>query len=57
MTDMNRVTIKELYWELDSDASNKSWDDAKEIEVVPRKMIEMIIERCKEIQNLPCSKR
>lgn len=43
---MSTVTIKELYWELNSDASNKSWDDAKEIEIVPRKIVEMIIDRC-----------
>ena len=48
---MSRVTIKDLYWELDSDASNKSWDDAKEIEIVPRKIVEMIIERCVEDVN------
>lgn len=46
---MSRVTIKELYWEINEDkyASNV-WDGYKDIEVVPRKMVEMIIEKCRQ---------
>lgn len=44
---MSRVAIKDLYWEINQDkyASNV-WDGYKDIEIVPRKMVEMIIERC-----------
>ena len=49
---MNHVTIKELYWEISEDKYgdkvNNVWEDYKDIEVVPRKMVEMIIERCKK---------
>lgn len=44
---MSRVAIKDLFWEISNDkyASNV-WDGYKDIEVVPRKIVEMIIERC-----------
>lgn len=44
---MSSVKIKELYWEIERDNyASKVWDGYKDIEVVPRKMVEMIIERC-----------
>ena len=48
---MGRVTIKELYWELSSDEMlrNFIWDGCKDIEVIPRKIAERIIEKCEEI--------
>ena len=50
---MSRVSIKELYWELNEELreSDKSWKDIRDIEIVPRKMVEMIIEMCIEIQR------
>ena len=47
---MSRVTMKDIYWELSSDQMFRDfmWDSCKDIEVVPRKMVEMIIERLKE---------
>ena len=52
---MSRVTIKDLFWEISQDryASNV-WDGYKDIEVVPRKMVEMIIERCEGTINCAC---
>lgn len=45
---MSRVTIKELYWEINEDEhADDVWEDYKDIEVVPRKTVEMIIEECK----------
>lgn len=47
---MGRVTIKELYWEIDRDTyASNVWNGYKDIEVVPRKMVERIIEKCEEI--------
>ena len=41
---MNRVTIKDVYRDFAYAAVS---NDVKNIEVVPRKMVEMIIEYCK----------
>lgn len=51
---MDKVTIKDLYWELSSDEMlrNFIWDGCKDIEIVPRKMVEILIEKCdKEIEH------
>lgn len=48
---MSRATIKDLYWELQF--AGKGWDDAKDIEVVPRKIVEMIIKKCKDHASGP----
>ena len=49
---MSRATIKDLYWEIAQETyANNVWMKYKDIEVVPRKMVEMIIEKCKEIQH------
>lgn len=51
---MSRVSIKELYWELTDDKySNNVWEKYKDIELVPRKMVEMIIEKCEEDSAQP----
>lgn len=51
---MSRAKIKDLYWELTSlPASSTAWDDAREIEVVPRKIVEMIIKKCKDHASGP----
>lgn len=49
---MSSVTIKELYWELKFGPSEE-WTGAKDIEVVPRKMVEMIIEKCNKDADDP----
>lgn len=41
---MSRVTIKELYGEIDYDEDD--YIAIKDIEVVPRKIVEMIIAEC-----------
>ena len=49
---MSRVTIKELYWEVNRDKYDSNvyngdvWCDYKDIEIVPRKLVEMIIADC-----------
>ena len=44
---MSRVTIKDLYWEIAQETyANNVWMKYKDIEVVPRKMVEMIITEC-----------
>lgn len=50
---MSRVAIKDLYWEISNDTyASNVWDGYKDIEVVPRKIVEMIIEKCeKDICN------
>lgn len=52
---MDKVTIKDLYWELSSDELYRDfiWDGCKDIEVVPRKIVEMIIEKCEEDSAQP----
>ena len=52
---MGRVTMKELYWELSSDELYRDfiWDGCKDIEVVPRKIVEMIIKKCKDHASGP----
>ena len=47
---MSRVAIKNLCWDAHL-LSNTSWADVKDIEVVPRKMVEMIIKKCEEEIN------
>ena len=42
---MSRVTIEELYHDL---GNVEKWSASKDIEVVPRKMVEMIIKRCED---------
>lgn len=50
---MSRVTIKELYWEIDRDTyANNVWNGYKDIEIVPRRIAEMIIERCSISEKL-----
>ena len=52
---MSSVAIKDLFWEISNDkyASNV-WDGYKDIEVVPRRIVEMIIEYCEQsIKNYP----
>lgn len=44
---MSRVTIKELYWEL-YDKDNSVWRQCNNIEIVPRKMVEIIIDKCND---------
>lgn len=46
---MSRVTIKDIFWTLDSGRLDRDviWDGCRNIEIVPRKMVEMIIERLK----------
>ena len=48
---MGRVTIKDIYWELSSDEMTRNflWDGCKDIEIIPRKMLEMTIDYC--LQN------
>ena len=50
---MSRVKIKELYWEIQNKCNyaEDAWKEYKDIEVVPRKIVEMIIEKCKEIDS------
>lgn len=45
----SRVTIKELYWEIDRDTyASNVWNGYKDIEVIPRKIVEMIIKKCEK---------
>lgn len=50
---MGKVTIKDIYWDLSSDEMNHNfaWDGCKDIEVVPRKIVEMIIEKCERMMD------
>ena len=50
---MSRVTIKDLYWEIDQDTyANNVWNGYKDIEIVPRKIVEMIIDYCENLADL-----
>lgn len=55
---MSRVTIKDLYWEVQQDeqdskvCDNYNWCEYKDIEIVPRKMVEMIIDYCENLADL-----
>jgi hypothetical protein len=53
-SNMSSVAIKDLYWEVSNDkyASNV-WNGYKDIEVVPRKMVEMIIAKCTDHASGP----
>ena len=42
---MSRVTVGDLYREYCDD---EKWQTLKDIEVVPRKMVEMIIKKCED---------
>lgn len=47
---MSRVTINDICSDCDKQSFDEYWD-IRGIEVVPRKMVEMIIKKCEEIQN------
>ena len=51
---MSRVTIQDLYKEVVRDRydSNVGWDEYKDMEIVPRKMVEMIIDYCENLADL-----
>lgn len=51
---MSRVTIQDLYKEVVRDRydSNVGWDGYKDVEIVPRKMVEMIIDYCENLADL-----
>jgi len=56
---MSRVTIESLYGDFtvprkvarEYGANYEQYEKLAETEVVPRKIVEMIIQKCKEIQN------
>lgn len=48
---MNRVTINDLAWDYKHNTMQKELIESCDIEVVPRKMVEMIIERGKELED------
>ena len=51
---MSRATIKYLYWEINGDTyANNVWNGYKDIEIVPRRMVEMIIKKCKDHASGP----
>lgn len=45
---MNGVTINELAWDYRHNTTGKDLKESCDIEVVPRKIVEMIIEKCRE---------
>ena len=52
---MSSVTINELAWDYKHNTMQKELVESCDIEVVPRKMVEMIIEKCIEEDNCICS--